>query len=98
MSGSQPPHRRSLWRRLLDALRRWLDGFVTTIMLVLIQLYRWILSPFIGGQCRFYPTCSIYAREAIKLHGPWRGSVLAAKRLGRCHPLHPGGNDPVPPK
>ena len=98
MSISHPPHRRSLWRRLLDALRRWLDGFVTTIMLVLIQLYRWILSPFIGGQCRFYPTCSIYAREAIKLHGPWRGSMLAAKRLGRCHPLHPGGNDPVPPK
>ncbi len=98
MSVSHPPHRRSLWRRLLDALRRWLDGFVTTIMLVLIQLYRWILSPFIGGQCRFYPTCSIYAREAIKLHGPWRGSMLAAKRLSRCHPLHPGGNDPVPPK
>lgn len=95
---SQPKRTRPLWRRLLDWLRHWFDAAVTAVMLLLIQLYRWILSPFIGGQCRFYPTCSIYAREAIKRHGPWRGALLAAKRLGRCHPLHPGGNDPVPPK
>lgn len=84
--------------RLLNGLRRLLERVVVALMLTLIQLYRWLLSPFIGGQCRFYPTCSVYAREAITLHGPWRGALLAAKRLGRCHPLHPGGNDPVPPK
>ena len=93
-----PKRQLPLWRRLLDGLRHGFEAAVTGVMLALIQLYRWILSPFIGGQCRFYPTCSIYAREAIKLHGPWRGCVLAAKRLGCCHPLHPGGNDPVPPK
>lgn len=75
---------------------RWINAPVTWLLLALIQLYRWILSPFIGGQCRFYPTCSVYAREAIQVHGPWRGSLLAIKRIGRCHPMHPGGNDPVP--
>lgn len=89
--------RMSRWQKLGRALRHALEQVVVALMLALIQLYRWILSPFIGGQCRFYPTCSVYAREAIKLHGPWRGALLAAKRLGRCHPLHPGGNDPVPP-
>ncbi len=92
MTTSEP-----LWSRVLHWLRKWLERGVVALLLMLIQLYRWILSPFIGGQCRFYPTCSIYAREAIKLHGPWRGSALAARRIGRCHPLNPGGNDPVPP-
>jgi len=86
-----------LVQRGVIASRQLLERIVVVVMLVLIQLYRWILSPFIGGQCRFYPTCSVYARESIKQHGPWRGVALAVKRLGRCHPLHPGGNDPVPP-
>lgn len=85
------------WLRLLRRLRQWLERGAVALLLALIQLYRWILSPFIGGQCRFHPTCSRYAREAILVHGPWRGSVMAAKRIGRCHPLNPGGNDPVPP-
>ena len=75
---------------------RLINRIVAAFFLFLIQLYRWILSPFIGGQCRFYPTCSVYAREAIQLHGPWYGSWLALKRIGRCHPRHPGGPDPVP--
>lgn len=68
------------------------------LLLVLINLYRWCLSPFFGGQCRFYPSCSVYATEAIETHGAVRGSWLAVRRLLRCHPWHPGGVDPVPPK
>ncbi|MFP6837323.1 MAG: membrane protein insertion efficiency factor YidD [Pseudomonadales bacterium] len=61
-----------------------------------IQIYQWTLSPFVGNQCRFYPSCSHYAFEAIEEHGALRGTVLALRRLGRCHPFHPGGQDPVP--
>lgn len=63
---------------------------------LLIRLYQWTLSPLIGPACRFHPTCSQYALEAIRLHGAFRGGVLALKRLSRCHPWHPGGVDPVP--
>lgn len=62
----------------------------------LVRLYQLTLSPFIGNQCRFHPTCSHYAMESLQRHGPWRGSWLAAKRLGRCHPLAEGGVDLVP--
>ena len=68
-----------------------------TVLLMLIDGYRLLLSPYFGGQCRFYPTCSRYAREAIELHGSMRGSWLAIKRILKCHPWHPGGVDPVPP-
>jgi putative membrane protein insertion efficiency factor len=63
----------------------------------LIRLYQISLSPFIGSQCRFHPSCSTYALEAIDTHGAVKGTYLAIKRLGRCHPFHPGGFDPVPP-
>lgn len=62
----------------------------------LIRLYQCTLSPFIGNQCRFHPTCSNYALEAIERHGALRGTWLAVRRLGKCHPLHPGGFDEVP--
>ena len=62
----------------------------------LIRLYQIVLSPFIGNQCRFHPSCSSYALEAIETHGVLKGVVLAVRRLGRCHPFHPGGFDPVP--
>lgn len=61
-----------------------------------IHVYRRVLSPVIGQQCRFTPTCSRYAEQAIELYGPVRGSWLAAKRILRCHPLCEGGHDPVP--
>jgi uncharacterized protein len=64
--------------------------------LALVQLYRIFLSPFLGGACKFYPSCSQYAQEAIALHGAKRGSWLALKRLGRCRPFTKGGFDPVP--
>jgi putative membrane protein insertion efficiency factor len=62
----------------------------------LIKLYQYLLSPWVGIHCRFYPTCSEYARVAIETHGVVRGSWFAARRLLRCHPWHPGGADPVP--
>jgi hypothetical protein len=62
-----------------------------------IRGYQLLLSPVLGNNCRFEPSCSRYAIEAIGRHGPWRGSALAAGRILRCHPWHSGGYDPVPP-
>jgi len=67
-----------------------------TVLLALIRGYQYLLRPMLGNSCRFYPSCSDYAREAIERHGVWRGVWLAVKRVGRCHPYHPGGFDPVP--
>ena len=63
---------------------------------LLIRLYRVTLSPLIGGQCRYEPTCSRYGLEAYRLHGPVRGSLLTLRRILRCHPFVRGGYDPVP--
>jgi uncharacterized protein len=65
-------------------------------LLFLIRLYMWLLAPFVGGACKFYPSCSNYAYEAIARHGARHGSVLAVKRLLRCRPFTQGGFDPVP--
>ncbi|PYR91567.1 MAG: membrane protein insertion efficiency factor YidD [Acidobacteria bacterium] len=66
------------------------------LALALIRLYQLLLSPFLGGSCRFVPSCSAYAREAIHVHGAVRGMALAVGRLARCHPLAQSGLDPVP--
>ena len=66
------------------------------VLLLLLRAYKLGISPFMGQNCRFYPSCSDYAAEAIRLHGAARGSLLAARRLCKCHPWHPGGLDPVP--
>ena len=68
------------------------------VLLALIGAYRLLVSPFLGANCRFYPTCSDYAAQAIDTHGAVRGSWLAVRRVLKCHPWHPGGVDPVPPK
>ncbi len=65
-------------------------------LLVLLRAYRLMVSPWLGSCCRFYPSCSQYATEAIEKHGVARGAWLAARRLLRCHPFHEGGLDPVP--
>ncbi len=66
------------------------------VLKTFIRGYRYLISPLLGPNCRFYPSCSCYAEEAITLHGSMKGSYLAARRLLRCHPWHPGGYDPVP--
>lgn len=63
----------------------------------LVWLYRKLISPFLGNNCRFEPSCSAYAEEALRQHGAFRGSWLAARRIGRCHPWGGSGYDPVPP-
>jgi uncharacterized protein len=63
-----------------------------------VHLYRRFISPLKPPTCRFYPTCSAYALEALEVHGAWKGSWLAARRICRCHPFHPGGIDHVPPR
>ena len=66
------------------------------LLIALIRVYQLTLSPFLGGACRFTPSCSAYAREAIAVHGAARGTWLALRRLGKCHPLGSSGFDPVP--
>ena len=67
------------------------------LLLAVITGYRRFVSPVMGPHCRFAPSCSAYALEAVRVHGALRGSWLAVRRIGRCHPFHPGGFDPVPP-
>ena len=70
--------------------------FASWLLIFAIHAYRLTLAPFLGGNCKFYPSCSHYAEQAIKIHGPKRGALLAAKRLLRCRPFTKGGHDPVP--
>ena len=70
---------------------------MTRLLLALLGFYRRGVSPLLGPRCRFAPSCSAYAVDAISLHGPGRGGWLTLRRLARCHPFHPGGHDPVPP-
>jgi uncharacterized protein len=65
------------------------------ILISLLKFYKAVISPWLPPSCRFVPTCSEYAREAIERHGALRGSMMGVRRLLRCHPFHPGGYDPV---
>lgn len=71
---------------------------MTTLLVWCLRGYQLLLSPMLGPRCRFYPSCSHYAIEALRVHGAARGAWLAARRVGRCHPFNDGGFDPVPPK
>jgi putative membrane protein insertion efficiency factor len=67
------------------------------LLMALISAYRRFISPLLGARCRFYPSCSAYGLEAVRVHGALRGSWLAVRRIGRCQPFNRGGVDPVPP-
>ncbi|MHB1100646.1 MAG: membrane protein insertion efficiency factor YidD [Burkholderiales bacterium] len=69
---------------------------MSRLLIGLIRLYQYALSPFIGPSCRFTPTCSEYACQALRKHGFLKGIWLGARRISRCHPWNPGGHDPVP--
>lgn len=70
---------------------------VVTGLTAAIRAYRYLISPMLGPTCRFYPSCSCYAEEALRQHGAARGTYLTVRRLMRCHPWNEGGFDPVPP-
>lgn len=76
----------------------YLDKGFVWVAVKLIHIYRYTLSPIIGNQCRFYPSCSRYSEESLQTHGFFRGVYLTVIRLLKCHPWHPGGEDPVPTK
>jgi putative membrane protein insertion efficiency factor len=69
---------------------------IRALLIAIVRFYRLMLSPWLGSSCRFEPTCSAYAMQALQQHGASRGSYLTLKRLGRCHPWCAGGHDPVP--
>jgi len=69
---------------------------IARLLIGLVRLYQRLLSPLLPPSCRFYPSCSAYAVEALRVHGAVRGLGLVVLRIGRCHPFHPGGFDPVP--
>lgn len=71
---------------------------ISKALIFCVRVYQWLLSPLLGPRCRFHPSCSHYAVEALQRHGAIRGSGLALHRIVRCHPLNPGGLDPVPEK
>ena len=81
---------------MLSTVRRGVESAAQAVLVAMLRTYRACVSPLLGTHCRFHPTCSVYALEAVRRHGPWRGALLALRRLSRCHPLHPGGVDLVP--
>jgi putative membrane protein insertion efficiency factor len=101
--GGRPPCRPAGAHRRIFRIPHAAFRIPQAVLLALIKLYQCTLSPVLpvvfgpACGCRFYPTCSHYAAEAVRAHGAWRGAWLAAIRLLKCTPLHPGGIDPVPP-
>jgi len=77
------------WRPLA-----WFGWAVAAILIAAVRLYQLLISPLLGPNCRFYPSCSQYFILAVRKHGPLRGSLRGVKRICRCHPFHPGGYDP----
>jgi putative membrane protein insertion efficiency factor len=72
-------------------------GIFARLLILFVRLYQLTLGHFLGGHCRFQPSCSNYALEVLRTHGAWRGALRSAARVSRCHPFHPGGYDPPPP-
>lgn len=80
----------------MEKLKKAIDAAAQALIVVFIRTYRFTLGPLMPMSCRFEPSCSRYALEAVRKHGPWRGSALATLRIIRCNPLNAGGYDPVP--
>lgn len=80
----------------MHALVRGLRAGLAFIMIGLVRLYQWLISPLLGPRCRYWPSCSQYTVEALRVHGPLRGGWMAMRRILRCHPGAAGGIDPVP--
>jgi hypothetical protein len=81
---------------MMGAVVQGVSRAVNAVLIGIVRGYRFFLSPWLGSACRFTPTCSLYALQALQSHGPAAGSYLAARRLLRCHPACAGGHDPVP--
>lgn len=77
-------------------MKKWLNKLLSLPFVLLIKLYQYVISPILGPKCRFFPTCSQYAEEALKKHGVFKGVYLSAIRISKCHPLGKSGFDPVP--
>lgn len=80
----------------MDTRAKKMHKLITAPMILLLKVYQLTLSPLLGQRCRFHPSCSAYAVEALERHGAINGGWLLLKRIGRCHPWHQGGEDPVP--
>jgi putative membrane protein insertion efficiency factor len=83
---------------LFTTLQRTISKLITWPLILLVRVYQLVVSPFLGQNCRFHPTCSSYTITALQRYGCVKGLWLSARRIVKCHPLHPGGVDPVPEK
>ena len=79
-------------------LIRWIRYLLIALLSIPIKIYQWIISPALPKTCRYYPTCSEYAIDSLRVHGPFLGLILGTKRILSCHPWGGHGHDPVPPK
>ncbi len=79
-------------------LVKWVRWLVIFLLTIPIKIYQWIISPALPKTCRYHPTCSEYALEALRIHGPIKGLIMGTKRILSCHPWGGHGHDPVPPK
>ena len=82
--------------RSIRTLTAGINNLMSWLLIGFVRIYRLTLSPWLGQQCRFHPTCSNYAIQAIERYGPWRGTAMAVARVFRCNPFHSGGVDDVP--
>ena len=95
--GSDPLFGQSLTERVRDRTRTllgWIVALPSLVLIGMVRVYQWTLSPFIGRQCRFVPTCSEYFIQVVRKYGALAGSWRGVRRILRCHPFHPGGYDP----